>query len=121
MKNIVQETTQKIMTDFQQAEALWLDSVVRPLIPKFIVSYKEKIGKGRQGLVKRLQHFLLDYIFITRVLKIEVNRNQNTEFLGGKGFRPGVTKTRLNSITVRVLKKGKEIAKQDFSINIIIQ
>lgn len=113
------ENDQKLIA-FQIEEARWIDSVVRPHIPALFRNYKAFLGKGSQGIFKRLQHFLIDYVLIARIIRIRVVRNQDQEMLGGKGYRPGFSKTRLNRIRTVVFKGKTEIAQKAFQIGIII-
>ena len=111
--------TTEIMQKFQFAEAQWLDSVVRPMIPTLLVKL---IDRNKHNVLGRLGHFLVDYFYIARVLGIKITRNQNTTLLGGRGFRQGVNHGyRVDRIRTTVLRRGKEIAQQSFALNIIIK
>lgn len=103
---------------FQLAEAEWLDSVVRPLVPKPIHALKRVISRGKQRWYKRMIHFLIDYVFITVLLNIRITRGRNDRIVGGKGFRPGHQRVRLDSITTRVSRREKEIASKTFSVGL---
>lgn len=103
---------------FIQEEALWLDSIVQAYVPKAVKSLKTRVSIGRQHIGKRMVHWSIDYLFIARWLGIRIVRNRNTEVLGGKGFRDGIIKQRLNSITTRVFKNKVEVASKVFPLNI---
>lgn len=109
----------KIIT-FQMEEAKFIDQVVRPYIPNIFHKYKAFLGKGKQGVIKRFQHFFIDYVLIARILKVRITRHQDTEIIGGKGFRPGYSKTRLNKVRTTVFKGKQQIAEKAFNIGIII-
>jgi len=101
---------------FQLEEAKWLDGIVRPFIPKWMQWVVEKNNKN---VIGRMGHFIVDFFFIGKILGIKITRNQDTEILGGKGFRPDVDHGYvIKNIHVTVFKRKKEIAKQTFQVNI---
>lgn len=109
---------QQAWLKFEREEAFWIDTIVRPMVPRWLSRFKHKISKGHQGYIKLAMHFLIDYFYIGQFLKIKIKRGKNDEIFGGKGFRPGHEKLMLKSITTRITKAGKEIARKDFGIGI---
>lgn len=101
--------------EFQMKEAQWLDSIVRPMIPAWMRWFAEK---NQGNLFGRLSHFLVDVLWIKLFLKIHIERGQDTVILGGKGFRQGVDHGyKISNIRTKVMKRGKEIAQQKFSVD----
>lgn len=110
---------QKKYAEYAMEEARWLDSIVRPFIPKWMQWLVEKNSKNIFG---RLGHFFVDYFYIAHVLRITITRNQDTVVLGGKGFRPGVDHGyKIVAIRTKVSRKRKEIAEKKFNLDIIIK
>lgn len=100
-------------------EAKWLDSIVRQFIPKWMQWIVEKNAKN---VIGRLGHFVVDFIWIGKVQGIKIKRNQDTTILGGKGYRPNVEHGyRIDSVRTTISRRGKEIATQKFSLDIIIK
>ncbi len=104
--------------DFEMKEAKWLDSVIRPMVWKPIVTTVEKLGKTRFEIVARFIHFFVDYFWIRTFLKIRIVRNSHKTVLAGKGFRPGHSDMSLTAVTTRVMKRGVEVASQRFPVGL---
>jgi len=104
---------------YQLDEAVWLDSVVRPLIPRWAVRYKSWIGTGRQNIIKRVQHFLMDYLIVVAWLGIKITRNEDRTQMSGKGFRGGGV--RVDQIRTSVKQRGKLIEEKAFKVGILIK
>lgn len=101
------------------AEAMWLDSVVRPYLPAWLKSQVEKRSGTRLG---RALHFLVDYFILGKWLGLKITRGQDTEVLGGNGFRPGINHGyRIKQVRVTVEMRGKEVAKKTFPLNLVIK
>lgn len=109
---------QQAWLKFEREEAFWIDTIVRPLVPKWLAKFKRSISLGHQGYLKLAFHFLIDYFYIGTILRIRIKRGKNDEIFGGRGFRPGHEKVLLKSITTRVTRAGKEIGRKDFGIGI---
>jgi hypothetical protein len=106
---------------FQMAEAQWLDGIVRPMLPSFLVKSVEYLAHSpRLAYFGRLLHFLVDYFVIGKMLGIKITRNRDMRMVSGKGWRPGHGQQRLDQVRTTVLKRGKEIAKQAFPVGIIM-
>ncbi len=115
----IQLLEQRKMLQFQMEEAKWLDSIVRPLVPKFWKRLVEALSGTRAG---RVLHYLTDVVYIDHMLGIKITRSQDTQVLGGKGFRPGVNHGyRISRVHTTVLRRGKEFAKKTFDVNILIK
>lgn len=104
---------------FQMEEARWLDSQVRPLIPKWMQVAVEKNGHNFFG---RMGRFIVDFVWIKYVLGMEIERNQNTVLPGGKGWRQGVDHGYvIKSVTTRMKRRGNEFAAKEFAVGIAIK
>ncbi len=109
------------IVQFELSEARWLhEEVLRNLMYKWVDRIIVKVVEyNKYGMIGRLFHFCVEYFYISKFLKIRIQRSRHNTFLGGKGYRPGMQKTRLDAISTIVTKRGKEIAKRQFPIGII--
>lgn len=109
----------QVWRQFTLDEAQWLDSIVRPMLPNFLVKMVEKVSHTPYlAPFGRLLHFFVDWIIIGKLLGLKIKRQRHTELQGGKGFRPGYQRGILKAIETVVEKRGVEIAKKKFSLNI---
>lgn len=107
------------MLDFQLTEAKWLDEIVRPMLPSWLKNAVESRSGTKIG---ELLHFLVDRVVINDLLGIRIERSQDTTVLGGNGFRQGVDHGyRIDRVRTTVKKRGREIAKREFPVNIIVR
>lgn len=114
-----EENNQRKYQQFVLDEARWLDSEVRKFIPRWVQWVVEKNAKNFIG---KVGHFLVDHVLISLILRIEIKRNQDTEILGGSGFRPNVDHGyKILAVRTKVLRAGKEIAERRFPLNMIIK
>ncbi len=114
-----QQVSQSKMMRFQMEEAQWLDSIVRPLIPNF---WKRLVEANSGNRVGRILHFLTDVVYIDRVLGIKISRSQDTDVLGGKGFRPGMDHGyKIARVHTTVHRRKKVFAEKTFNVDILIK
>lgn len=109
---------------FQAAEAKWLDSVVvGRYVPQWYTKWIMRKMKSRMRPVAGFIMWIVDEIYLARIIRIRITRNSDKTMLtGAKGYRKGIDHgMRLDRIHTRVLKGGKEIAKQTFPIGVIIK
>lgn len=112
------EKNQQIYQDYIFEEAKWLDGIVRQHIPKWI---QWCIEKNQKNILGRAAHVLVDRFYISKVLGISITRNQDTEILGGKGFRQGVDHGyMIKAVRTKVMQRGEQIAEKRFPLNIHI-
>ncbi|OLS15982.1 MAG: hypothetical protein RBG13Loki_0359 [Promethearchaeota archaeon CR_4] len=114
-----EKENQKIYQEFVLEEARWLDGIVRQFIPKWVQWIIEKNSKN---VIGRLGHFLVDYFLIGKILGIKITRNQDTEILGGKGYRQGMDHGyKILAVRTTVARRGKEIEQKRFPLGIHIK
>lgn len=102
---------------FQFQEAVWLDSIVKQYIPVWVTATVLKIDQTRgTRWLGGLLHLFIDYVIITKIMKIKISRNQDTSVLT-KGFR--TPQQRLDQIRTTVTKNGETIATKAFKMGII--
>lgn len=103
---------------YRHDQILFCDEVVRQFIPKTLQKITTYLGNNFLG---RMIYFVVDTVYLAKILKIRIENNQNQEILGGNGFSKGFSGLRLNSITTRIFKGEKELASRTFPLNIIIK
>lgn len=116
-----QELRQKIQR-FELSEARWVheDVIAKNLYPWVNRLIVDVVERRKYGPVGRLFHFCVEYFYVLTFLKIRIQRNKLQTLIGGKGFRPGSQRIRLDAIRSTVFKRGKEVAKREFPIGVII-
>lgn len=106
---------------FEMAEAMWVHNDV--LVPHLWI-WVQKILKSvveyrKYGVLGKLFHFLVEVLYIKRMLGISLKRSTDRTHLAGRGFRTNVQKQRLDRIRTTVLSWGKPVAERAFPLNII--
>ena len=105
-------------TKYRHDQILFCDETVRQFIPKSLQKLTTYLGNN---LLARIIYFLVDTIYLAKILKIRVENSENKQIIGGNGFRKGVSAMRINSVTTRIFKGDKQIAEKTFPIGIIIK
>lgn len=110
------------ITKFQMAEARFVhEEVIRPSLWKWVDGILiQVVEHKRYGWPGRLFHFIVEYFYISKILRIRIERSQHTTLLGGKGYRAGHQRQRLDRVGSTVYKRGVKVAHQDFPLGIII-
>lgn len=112
---ITQQQEELIRWQFEEAK--WLDGIVRPMLPQFLVYLVEGLIqiKGLKWL-GRFVHVLTDTIYIGLILRLRITRSRELEVQGGKGFRPGHARSKVRAIRTKVERKGKVVAEKSFPV-----
>lgn len=105
---------------FQIEEAKWIDSVIAPLLPQRLARFVKKNGNNLPG---RLAHFVVDYFYIGKWMRVRIERSRQMELIGGKGrkgFRDAPQKMMVKTITSKIYYRGTAIAQKAFDVQIKI-
>lgn len=98
---------------FMREEALWLDSLVRKIYPRWLTIIAER---GRPVFFAKFLRYVL-----ARFSGLSIERNQDTHMLTGKGYRDKQNPPYIiQKVRCRAMKRGKEIAKKDFEMNLLV-
>lgn len=103
---------------YRHDQILFCDEIVRQFIPKILQKITTYLGNNFLG---RMIYFVVDTVYLAKILKIRIENSENKEILGGNGFRKGFAAMRVNSITTRIFKGEKQIAERTFPMGVIIK